>query len=458
MWRLCADAFSTMAAMSSVTAVEVRERPSASALLLLATLFLLPLYPKVGLVSISGTYIPIRADDVLIGLLGLVWVASLVASRRVPAVPRLIAGTAALWLAVTLVALVFGTFVLGSIGALSGFAYWAKPIEYLLLGWVCYDLVGTHRLSIRAVLTAVLAAAAIVIGYGVAEHFLLVPRLPGQVIDRGVPTSTIGDSHELAGYLGIIGLLLVGLWHRTTERAWRIALLIGLTLLLATLFWTGARSEYIALGLVFLGLLFWRPSRLPAFFAMVVMALLFASPFIENMLPHAAPTADPGSGSGDVPSLVDSDNVTDRFFGNELLASLKIRFEIKWRDFIDQTARSPIIGLGPSAATEAADGYYVRSYVESGILGLLAFLSLVGAVFISTWRAARGTTGLGRGVAVSMVASTVFVALVSILIDTWIASRVMELYWPLIGTALAAGAVVAVAAEPVVPAPASTAG
>ena len=99
----------------------------------LVTLFLLPLYPKVGLVAIPGTYIPVRADDLLIGALGLIWAISLIAARRRPALPTLVAGAAALWLAVTLVALVVGAFVLGSIGFLTGVAFWAKPLEYLLL-------------------------------------------------------------------------------------------------------------------------------------------------------------------------------------------------------------------------------------------------------------------------------------------------------------------------------------
>jgi cytochrome c peroxidase len=38
------------------------------------------------------------------------------------------------------------------------------------------------------------------------------------------------------------------------------------------------------------------------------------------------------------------------------------------------------------------------------------------------------------------VASTVFLGAVAILIDVWVASRVMELYWPLVGAALAAAA------------------
>ena len=135
-------------------------------------------------------------------------------------------------------------------------------------------------------------------------------------------------------------------------------------------------------------------------------------------------------------------------FGQTFGGSFNERFNIKWRAYIEKTMRSPIVGLGPSAATEAADGYYMRAFVESGIVGLLTFIALIGAVLVSAWRAARHGIGLGRALAGGMVASTVFVALVSILIDTWVASRVMELYWPLLGTTLGAWALQTATNEP----------
>jgi F0F1-type ATP synthase assembly protein I len=105
---------------------------------------------------------------------------------------------------------------------------------------------------------------------------------------------------------------------------------------------------------------------------------------------------------------------------------------------VQQTMRSPIIGLGPSAATEAADGYYLRVFVESGILGVLVFVGLVFSEARSSLRAARRATGLAKSLAVAALAATVFISLVGVLIDTWVASRVMELVWPLIGLSLAA--------------------
>ena len=216
----------------------------------------------------------------------------------------------------------------------------------------------------------------------------------------------------------------------------RVAALIGLALLLATIYYTGARVRNMwRSASACWAFAFWRPSRIPSLVGIAVMVLLFAAPLIGNLI---SPLPPGGGSNGGVegPAM---GTVTDRFFGEALGSSFNQRFNVKWRGFIEETMRSPIFGLGPSAATEAADGYYMRSFVESGIAGLISFLILVGAVFVSIWRVARRAVGLGRAVGVGMVAATVFVALVSILIDTWVASRVMELYWPLLGTALALG-------------------
>jgi peptidoglycan/LPS O-acetylase OafA/YrhL len=99
--------------------------------------------------------------------------------------------------------------------------------------------------------------------------------------------------------------------------------------------------------------------------------------------------------------------------------------------------RDPIFGAGPSAATEAADGYYVRSFTEVGLVGTAAFVAFIGSIMFGFWRVFRRTQQLARSMALGMIAATVFVALVGILIDTWVASRVMQLYWPLAGALLA---------------------
>ena len=114
-----------------------------------------------------------------------------------------------------------------------------------------------------------------------------------------------------------------------------------------------------------------------------------------------------------------------------------MRFQVKWPVLLQIAWAHPFFGGGPSAATEAADGYYVRSLVEIGVIGTIAFLVLLGAVVIRLRAGFARRGGLPRWLALAALVGTLFVAAVGVLIDTWVASRPMQLYWPLVGAALA---------------------
>ena len=307
---------------------------------------------------------------------------------------------------------------------------------------MAYDLVRNDWLPLRYLVGTILASATIVIGYGIAEHFGLVPHLPGVNPPPGGTTSTLGDYHELASYLGLIVILALCLFAHAPTRLARLALVVFIGSALFVLFWTGTRSEYISLFLVLLGLAVWRPTRRPAIAAAVFMVVVFISPIVGFLL-FPPPGLQQAIASGQVNLNDWGRSTTQRFdfAGDPLAYSLGERFYLKWPRFIEAAMRNPIIGLGPSAAGEAVDGYYLRALVESGIVGLLAFITVLATVFSSAFRGARRARGVARSLAVVALSVTAFVALVGVLIDTWVASRVMDLYWPLIGAALAAVAV-----------------
>jgi hypothetical protein len=151
-----------------------------------------------------------------------------------------------------------------------------------------------------------------------------------------------------------------------------------------------------------------------------------------------SPAAQPGQSSPPNASASPPISVSDRFEGLGSDRSLEIRLRQRWPVFLAIAMRDPIFGAGPSAATEAADGYYIRSFTEVGVVGTLAFGALVMSVLVALRRVARSTVGDWRAAAIGLLAGTLFIALVGVLIDSWVASRVMQLYWPLVGATLAA--------------------
>jgi hypothetical protein len=433
----------------ATSAIRRDGRIDAGLIALLAALVIFPLYPKVGLIAIQGTYIPVRLDDFVTAAVLGCWAITLIRARRWPRVPP-IAPAVLVWLAIGLVSVGIGAGILGTIGWGTGALFWAKPIEYLALGWVAYDLVDSPA-RLRLFLVAVFTAAAIVVVYALLERFGWAPRAPNYGNDvtlRRVLGSTMGDSHQLATYLGSVILLGIVLWHRLEPR-FRVVGIVALALSAYVLVHAAGRSEYISLAACTALLAIWRPARTPALAAIAILAVLFVLPpavdasltdvlgrRVEPVIASPAPGGGPGQTAAPGASPPPAINVAERFEGLEADRSLQIRME-RWPVFIALAMRDPLFGAGPSAATEAADGYYVRSFTEVGIVGTLAFAAVIASVVFALRRVARGMSDVSQAASIGLIAATLFIALVGVLIDTWVASRVMQLYWPAVGAVLA---------------------
>jgi hypothetical protein len=79
---------------------------------------------------------------------------------------------------------------------------------------------------------------------------------------------------------------------------------------------------------------------------------------------------------------------------------------------------SIIIGLGPSFGSAAVDGYYTRCYVETGALGMLAFLAFLIAMLFTR----RGSNWYFRDYVLIMIISAIF-------IDVFLSYKCMMLLW-----------------------------
>ncbi|CAN5181184.1 hypothetical protein BH09PAT2_BH09PAT2_07970 [soil metagenome] len=63
--------------------------------------------------------------------------------------------------------------------------------------------------------------------------------------------------------------------------------------------------------------------------------------------------------------------------------SLSTRFQVEWPRAINAFKKDPILGTGPSSITEATDGDYLRWLGETGALGTILFLTIIGTIAFS---------------------------------------------------------------------------
>ena len=441
-----------VAAPRSAFAVTVEGRPARDVAFggLLLALVLLPLYPKISLVSVGGTYIPVRFDDVIFVGAMAVWAAQLWREWRRPHVPPFLRA-ARWWLVLGLVSVVIGVGVLNTVGLSTSLLYWAKPIEYLLLGWLAYDLVRDPA-RVRLVLAVIYGTALLVIGYGLLERWGWVGTPATYVVHGngfGVVTSTFGDRHQLSMYLGMLLLLGVVL-VRQVSRPWRIAAVVAAVLAVYVMSQTATRSEYVALGVLSLVLLVPARTRVAAIGLVAILVVIYFLPgSVERGLDTVLANRNPPSPFADPAFRRGNRGVAGRGADLNGDVSLSMRLEQKWPALIRSGMRDPIFGIGPSGATEAADGHFVRSFVEVGIVGTAAFVWLILGIGQRLRRVYLGTHGPPRDMAFAVLFLLAYIGLVGVFIDSWVASRPMQLLWPLIGIGLAAGGSVLVAVRPV---------
>lgn len=104
--------------------------------------------------------------------------------------------------------------------------------------------------------------------------------------------------------------------------------------------------------------------------------------------------------------------------------SLNIRL-VKWFTATDGAIKSPVIGIGPSFIKIALDGAYLRLFVETGVLGLVSYV----AALVFSFKVIPKRSKYRK----ILFYIFLITAAHAIFIDVFYSSRVMSLYWVLTG-------------------------
>lgn len=259
-----------------------------------STIFLLafiPLYPKIPLVDIKNTWVYVRAEDFIVALVILIWIALLLFKKVTLKTPLTIP-IMLFWIIGGLttfhgVLLIFPTIsdVFSNVALLS----FLRRVEYMLLFFIAFASMKDKKLmSYAGIALAVILL--VIAAYGFGQKFLGFPAyltmneefakgLPIRLSELSRVPSTFAGHYDLAAYLVLVIPLLTSLVFGFRNIFIKLLLLISASFGFVLLFMTVSRVSFFVLLFSMLMLLILQKKKLViGLLLTLTFALLVFSP------------------------------------------------------------------------------------------------------------------------------------------------------------------------------------
>ncbi len=374
----------------------------------------------------GGRIIEIRIEDILLVILGLVWIANFLIAGRYKIKKPPLFFPILVWLSIGLVSLLTN-WIFGNIGISRGFFFFLKEIEFFFLYFYLFYHIGTLD-SAKFIIKIWIFLGLINIGWIVYQ---LITRLP--LAARAHGPGFLGEpfsSFSSGGFFLILfvfflNILIYYFLNLNISHFQKGVLMVVAVSPAIGVFASASRASFW--GLIFAFILtflfyFLKKGGLKPFFIGILVLIfisIFFIPVFKNV-PQAARLLNIESFLGEF---------TETKPG-ELISRLDI-----WKTQLLKASESPqflFIGLGKSVIlfTEESHSQYVRNFIETGIIGSFAFLFLI---FVIIKRAFRGFS-LGRdpfliGISAGLLIATLTMLFIAIPAASFLVVKIAETYW-----------------------------
>lgn len=448
--------------------------------LLAVLIIFIPLYPKFPLANVTGTYVAIRLEDILIAITMIIWLGYQIKHKfpilKEPITKLLLAYYLAITVSFLNAYLIFQT---ESTSIL--LLHLVRRLEYTSLLFLTISAIKNYKDITFYYLFLVITTIAVVL-YGYGQKYLQFPVIStmnsefskGQLLQMDVWTrisSTFAGHYDLAVYLSVVLIIIGAVVILQKNNLLKILALIFLwypSYLILT--FTASRISIFAFfGAAFISLILIKkylwlvPLTLVVGISITISGdlnqrLLATLPALKNQLaflqqssttnpiltpiptiiinnpgkngvkttPLATPTPIVRHGQPETWITPDSDAGVAR--------SGEIRFNAEWPRAKTAFNRNILVGSGLGSITLATDNDYLRALGESGLLGFITFFAIFLYFFLKTlpiiFKPKRTYQELIIlilfGGLLSMLANAMF-------IDVFEASKTAYLFWIMMG-------------------------
>ncbi|MDP4009631.1 MAG: O-antigen ligase family protein [Candidatus Shapirobacteria bacterium] len=437
----------------------------------------IPLYPKFPLNFVSGTYVAIRLDDIVVLLCVLVWLIYQITNKlpflKIKITRLFIAYLLAITTSMITAILIYQTEPL-NILLLNLF----RRFEYMSLFFITVDSIKTKKDFTFPYIFLILSTTLVSL-YGYGQKYFNFPVIStmnsefakGQLLQMDVWTrinSTFAGHYDLATFMSVVLVIIGGVtllskkwWIKITGLIIWLAVFPILTLTASRIstfaFWAG-----MCLTLILIKKYLWIiPVSLLMIFSIfnskdlnqrllatvdIVQKRFTVTPTpavlkIEPTIPPQKPpvVAIKPITKPVIPTpTIFRHEPTEEFIPIDsdigVARSGEIRFNVEWPRAITALTKNPITGTGLGSITLATDNDYLRLLGESGVLGFITFMGInfyfiirtIPIIFKKNKKYQDNLNLIFLGALVTMMANATF-------IDVFEASKTAYMFWIMMG-------------------------
>lgn len=445
----------------------------------------IPLYPKFPLVNVTGTFVAVRAEDLIIGATVALWVLNLFFTGQLRSFLKDNLNRAILlFFFIGAVSTFSAIYLTHTVVTHISILHFFRRVEFMMLLPVVASVVRSKRQLIWILMALGFTVLAVNI-YALGQQYLDFPVISTTnsefskgLILRLTPgarvNSTFAGHYDLAVFLAMAVVILSAVFF-AAKKLVKI-FIVGLTgLSLLVLIMTAARQSFVAalVGMIS-ALIFSKKKKYILLFLLATLIILiypsqlrdrFLSTITINVLNlgqrYEGKTEDQQIRSKlNIPTLAiktssisaetstfatsSGSTATDITPGEPVdttqlgvYRSFQIRLNIEWPRAIRAFIKNPLLGTGYSSIDIATDNDILRSLGEVGILGTTAFILVLVEVAKRIFGSLKNDDKLIRYFSAGVLSMLIAFVLNGLFIDVFEASKVASLFWLILGLNLA---------------------
>jgi O-antigen ligase len=303
--------------------------------------------------------------------------------------------------------------------SVTGLFFVLKYIEYFVVFFMVVNNVHS-RSQVQRFTIAMLATALIVSIVGVAQ-------IPSGDRVSAPFEGEQGEPNTFGGYLLLMSAVATGMAFQGTNRKINSLLWVLVAFLVLPFLATLSRASYLGAPFVYLTfLVLHRKRRSAMLIALLVIIGVGTVAIPDSVKDRVLFTFEQAEHRGQM-----------RVGGVKLDTSTSARLT-SWTQSVSDFTESPIWGFGITGY-KFIDAQYPRVLVETGLLGLALFFTLVFAIFKEARRVFRESADpLYKGLAMGLLAGLVGLLVHALGSNTFTIVRIMEPFWLIVGLVIGA--------------------